>query len=64
MFRLKSIRREIKQNEQVTAERQVKKAKAKEAKLYQPAMLSGYKFEEPVNVLLVLNQLRSMKLKS
>ncbi len=55
MFRLKSIRREIKQNEQVTAERQVKKAKAKEAKLYQPAMLSGYKFEEPVNVLAVLN---------
>jgi hypothetical protein len=27
-------------------------------------MLSGYKFEEPVNFLAVLNQLRSMTLKS
>ena len=58
VFRLKSIRREIKENEQVTAERMVRKAKAKEAKLYKPAMLSGYKFEAPVNVLVVLNHLR------
>ena len=50
MFRLKSIRREIKETEEITAQRVVKRAAAKEQKMYQPAMLSGYKFEEPVNI--------------
>ena len=53
VFRLKSIRREIKETEEITAQRVVKRAAAKEQKMYQPAMLSGYKFEQPVNTLFV-----------
>ena len=49
-FRLKSIRREIEEDEKVTEERMAKKAKAKEDKLLQPAMLSRYKFEEKVRL--------------
>ena len=48
-FRLKSIRREIEEEEKVTEERKAKRAKAKEDKLLRPAMLSGYKFEEKVS---------------
>ena len=54
MFRLKSIRREIKETEEITAQRVVKRAEAKEKKMYQPAMLSGYKFEEPVKTKFLL----------
>ena len=47
---MKSIRREIEEDEKVTEERMAKKAKAKEDKLLQAAMLSRYKFEEKVRL--------------
>ena len=49
IFRLKSIKRELKEQDQVTAERVQRRANAKADKMLKPAMLSGYKFEEPVS---------------
>jgi hypothetical protein len=60
IFRLKSIKRELKEQDQITAERVQRRAQAKVEKMLKPAMLSNYKFEEPVSFSSLLNQLKAL----
>ena len=47
VFSLRSIRREIRESEELTKQRIEQRQKDKEAKLSKPAVLGRYKYEEP-----------------